>query len=160
MKKPLLLVAASLISMSALALDARQATQIVKKYSQLVACQVADTTTQKNQFKAVKLNGDGKEVGTSYVVFWEGDVGCMGGNGTVLPQFTVVEQRGFESTDPIVATDYVQPEFKGLVKLNTITVSGDTVKLTGVTYGPKDQQGFPKQPVSYTVKPDYFMKTK
>ena len=153
MRKLALSALLGLLSLSTFALDAKQASQITKKYSELVACQISDASDQKSQYKAVKLSGDGKEIGTTYAVFWQGDVGCSGGNATVNPNFTVVEQRGFESVDPVVATDYTWPELD-LVIVTEFTGANGILKITGITYGAKDRQGWPKKPVSYTLKLD------
>lgn len=98
MKKSIVFLTIAAITMSAYAADERDASRIVKKYSEAVACQLEGISEyQKNQYKAVKINpgeADLGGMGAQFVVYWEGDVGCAGGNGTIVPNFTVVEHRG------------------------------------------------------------------
>lgn len=140
-------------AINVVAADERIASKIVKKYSEAIACQISDTQTQKNQYKAVKIATGDSDIGLgeTFVVFWQGDVGCLGGNGTVVPNFTVVEQRGFSSVDPVVVTAYKFPDLD-LVILTSFTGRDGLLTIKGVTYGSKDQQGWPKKSVSYTLK--------
>ena len=75
------------------AADERAAANVVRKYSEAIACQIQEPQYQKNQYKAVKIVQGDKELGglgDLFVVYWEGDVGCMGGNGTVVDRKSVV----------------------------------------------------------------------
>lgn len=124
----------------------------MKKYSETVAFQIQTIEFQKNQYKAIKLVDSGDiGIGDLFVVYGEGDTGCNGGNGTVVPNFTVVEQNGFPSVSPVVVTGYKFPELD-MVQLTSITGSKGTLNIKGVTYGPSDQQGSPKKVVNYVVK--------
>lgn len=133
------------------------ASALVKRYSETVACQLEDVANyQKNQYKAVKIvNGDlsSDGLGDVFLVYWEGDVGCAGGNGTIVPNFTVVEHAGFASTKPIVQLSYKLPEME-MVSLTSMTFQSGVVTLKGVTYGPNDQQHQPKKVVTYRLKFD------
>ena len=118
------------IAASAFAADERVASSIVKKYSEAIACQIEET-----QYKAIKVLPGDKELGglgAVYVVSWEGDVGCAGGNGTVFPNFTIVEQSGFSSVPPVVMTDYKFPEME-LVRLTNISGGNGQLIVSGVT---------------------------
>lgn len=137
------------LAFNASAADERQASNIVKKFSQTVACQLGDV---KNQYKAVKLTAsDENGIGAQFVVFWEGDISCMGGASTATPNFTLVEQAGFSSVAPIVRLDIKFPELD-LVYLTSMSAKNGVLSIKGITYGPQDQQGNPKKLVSYNLK--------
>ncbi len=136
--------------------DERTAAAVAKKYSEAIACQLVEKEFQRNQYKAVKVVAGDKDLGglgDLYVVYWEGDSGCSGGNGTVQPNFTVLEQRGFSSVDPVVVTDYQFPELE-LVRLTSLTGKNGQLQISGVMYGPTDNQGVPTKKVSYTLRFD------
>lgn len=144
------------IATSTFAADERTAANVVKKYSEAIACQIQEVQYQKNQYKSVKVLQGDKELdglGDIYVVYWEGDVGCAGGNGTVIPNFTVVEQSGFSSVPPVVVTDFKFPKLE-LVQITGFSSKNEQLLISGVTYGPNDQQGNPAKKVSYTLKLD------
>lgn len=147
---PVLLVLAS----SSYAADERTASAVAKKYSQAIACEISDSTIQKNQYKTVKIDSGMADIGglgAKFVVFWEGDVGCMGGNATVVPNFTVVEQSGHSSVPPVVRPDYKFPELD-IVSVTNIATKDGLLIINGVTYGPKDQQHKPTKAVRYVLK--------
>lgn len=138
-------------ALQSFAYDERDASKLVKKFSETIACQLGDDL--KDQYKSVKIAADDKDIGMGamYVVFWYGDVGCSGGNGTVTPNFTVVEHTGFSSTAPIVMLDYKFPDMD-LVFLSSFTAQNGILNIKGVTYGPNDNQHQPKKSVSYRLK--------
>jgi hypothetical protein len=149
-----MVVAASAIG--AQAADERSAVAVVKKYSETVACQIVEKEFQRNQYKAVKVLAADKEMdglGDLFVVYWEGDFGCSGGNGTIRPNFTVVEQRGFASADPVVVTDEAFPQLE-LARLTSMSAKNGMLQISGVAYGPKDDQGVPNKKVNYALKYD------
>ena len=144
------------LALSTLAANERTAANLVKKYSETIACQIQEIQYQKNQYKSVKVLQGDKELGglgELYVVYWEGDVGCAGGNGTVSPNFTVVEQNGFTSVPPVVVTDYKFPELD-LVQITGFSSKNGQLLINGVTYGPNDQQGNPEKKVTITLQLD------
>lgn len=156
MKKLLLGAVVSVVAFNAFAFDERDASKLVRNYSEIVACQLDDAEDQKNQYKAIKLqSGDPgmKGMGELYVVFWEGDFGCSGGNATVGPNFTVVEHVGLASANPIVVEGYKFPDLD-LVKLTGISGENGVLKIQGIAYGSNDQQHSPSKKVSYTLKLD------
>ena len=156
MRKLIISASLSLIATSAMSADERTAANIVKKYSETVACQIQEVQYQKNQYKAVKIIQGDKELGglgDLFVVYWEGDVGCMGGNGTVVPNFTVVEQRGFSSVPPVVIPTYKFPDLE-LVQVTSISGKNGILQINGITYGEKDRQHEPTKKVSYSLKID------
>lgn len=144
-----------MVSLSAHAVDMKTAIAVVKKYSEAIACQIAEPADDKNQYKAVKIDSglpDMDGLGAKFVVYWRGDVGCAGGNGTSLPNFTVVEQAGFVSADPVVMPDYRFPALD-IVDLTSMTAGKNGVLiLTGKTYGPGDKQHSPTKVVKYSLK--------
>ena len=155
MKKSIVLLSLAAITMSAYAADERDASRLVKKYSETVACQLEGISEfQKNQYKAVTVKpgfADLGGMGAVFVVYWEGDVGCQGGNGTIVPNFTVVEHSGFSSAAPVVRTDYKFPELP-LVRLTSISGKNEQLVIKGVTYGSNDRQHSPTKVVTYTLK--------
>lgn len=154
MKKSFFGVFLCTITLSAHALDAKTAAAVVKQYSETIACQITEIADQKNQYKAVKIDsGDSTDgLGTKFVVFWQGDVGCSGGNGTVVPNFTVVEQSGFSSADPVVMPQYKFPDME-IVNFTSMSANKNgLLVITGLAYGPKDQHHFPTRAVKYSLK--------
>ncbi len=155
MKKIVIGLFVSACALQAHALDERTASRLVRDYSETIACQLDDRSEyQKNQYKAIELNNGAPDLngfGAQYIVYWEGDVGCSGGNGSISPNFTIVEHRGFMSASPIVVTDYKFPDLD-FVQLTNISGSNGVVQIEGVTYGPNDQQHYPQKQVAYTVK--------
>lgn len=155
MKKLLLGVVVSVAALNANAFDERDASRLVRNYSEIVACQLDDAAEyQKSQYKAIKLKDGDPEMyglGELYVVFWEGDVGCSGGNGTITPNFTIVEHSGFGSANPVVVDSYKFPDLD-LAKLTGISGENGLLKIQGLAYGGSDMQHNPSKKVSYTLK--------
>jgi hypothetical protein len=148
-------------SISATAADNRAAAAVVKKYSEAIACQVVDVREDKNQYKTIELIAGEKDLGgmgSVHVVYWLGDVGCSGGNGTIVPNFTIVEHNGSGSATPVVVTDYKFPQLE-LVQLTSLSSKGGALIIQGLTYGPNDQQNSPQKRVSYTLKIDQEKRT-
>jgi hypothetical protein len=145
------------IAASSFASDERSAAKIVKKYSEAVACSITEVQYQKNQYKTVKVfqfDKDSYGMGDVFVVYWEGDVGCLGGNGgSVVPNFTVAEQNGLTSVTPVVVTDYKFPKM-AMVRLTSFSGNNGQLQISGLAYGPNDRQGEPNKKVSYTLKLD------
>ena len=151
MRKLVIALAVSLVAQQAHALDERTASKIVRNYSETVACQLDEAS-----YKALEIRqGDAESngFGSIYVVHWQGDIGCAGGNGTVTNNFSVVEHRGFMSADPIVVTDYAFPELS-LVTVTDVSAENGLVQITGLRYGPNDGQHRPSQRVVYRIKFD------
>ena len=141
---------------STFAADERSAAQIARKFSETIACQIQDTQIQRNQYKAVKVLQGDKDLGglgDIFVVYWEGDIGCAGGNGTVTANFTIVEQKGFSTVPPVVVFDYTFPELD-LAQVTNISGKSGSLQINGIAYGPNDQQGYPTKRVAYNLKLD------
>jgi hypothetical protein len=156
MRNQLIATTVALLCANAMAGTEGTAANIVKRYSEAIACQISDTKEQKLQYKTVKVQAGHSDLGglgDIFVVFWEGDVGCAGGRGTVVPNFTVVEQRGFTSVPPVVVPGYKMPDLD-LVHITALSGKNGILQVSGVTYGPTDQQGSPSKKVSYTLKLD------
>ena len=103
MRKLIISASLSLIATSAMSADERTAANIVKKYSETVACQIQEVQYQKNQYKAVKIIQGDKELGglgDLFVVYWEGDVGCMGGIGRTGLMLALLA-KSFGEEDPV-----------------------------------------------------------
>lgn len=155
LKKIFLLPVLLTLASSGFAADERTASAVAKKYSQAIACQISDSTVQKNQYKAVKIDAgmsDLDGLGAKFVVFWEGDVGCSGGNATVVPNFTVVEQSGFSSVPPVVIPDYKFPDMDIAQLTNMVANKDGILIISGLAYGPRDQQHTPTKAVRYALK--------
>jgi len=132
---------------NAYAFNESDAAKLVKSYSQTVACQLEET-----KYKAVKVSGkpgETEEWTDQYVVLWDGDFGCAGGNGTVVPNLTVVEVHGFST--PVVLPDYKTPELP-LVQIDKFSGKDGSITLGGLGYGDKDQQHEPTKRLSFTLK--------
>jgi len=151
MRKLVVALAVSLVAHQAHALDERTASKIARNYSEAVACQLEEAS-----YKALEIQqGDPESngFGSIYLVHWQGDVGCAGGNGTITDNFSVVEHRGFMSADPIVVTDYEFPELS-LAAVTDVSAEKGIVRITGLRYGPNDEQHRPSQRVVYRIKFD------
>ena len=141
-------------------LNADTASKVVQAYSKAVACQLDDST----EYKPVEIRAGDPELdglGALYLVLWNGDFGCMGGNATVLPNFTLVEKRGFSSADPIVVTDYEFPE-PSLKVVTDLTVKDGLIRITGLEVGEDDDMNNPTHKATYQIQFDgeKFSKTK
>lgn len=148
MKKLLVALGLGLLMPPAQAMDERTAVRVARLYSEAVACQLEAAHYQAAEVTAGDATLDG--LGAIHVVYWQGDLGCAGGSGTVLPNFTVVEHRGLRSTSPIVVTDYPFPELD-LRYVDRISSSNGELHITGVRYGPDDAHNAPTEKVSYRV---------
>lgn len=79
-----------LTSLNAFALtEESKAVDLVKKYSSTIACSV-----NEDSFQSVRISSDYDEYS---IVYWEGDVGCGGGSGTMSGVLTVVAIADGES---------------------------------------------------------------
>ncbi len=151
MRKLIVALAVLLITQQAHAHDEYTASKIVRNYSEAIACQLYDTSYKALEVRQgyPDLNG----LGTVYLVHWQGDVGCSGGNGTIINNFSIVEHRGFMTADPIVVTDYEFPEIS-LVIVTDFSVENGLVRISGLRYGPSDERHHPSQRVEYRIKFD------
>ncbi|HBK7246603.1 TPA: hypothetical protein LNF33_002883 [Vibrio cholerae] len=140
--KKILVSCLALISIGAVAsTEQRSAIELVKKYSSTVACLI-----NKDSFQTVKTTLDYDDY---YVVYWEGDLGCGGGSGTLNGQFTVVSKTRFG--DLYVLPQVKQPETT-LVCADKMESNGDQIKIYGIAYGPNDHQRSPNDKLQYSVK--------
>ena len=157
MKKSLFIALMTVAVSNVYAAGKQDASAVVKQYSETVACQLAGISEyQKNQYKAVEIQpgmSHTDSFGAIWVVFWEGDLGCNGGNGTIIPNFTVVEHSGFGSADPVVKTEYKFPKMS-MARLTSFSEDNGKIHIKGVTYGPDDRQHSPSKVVSYTLQLD------
>jgi hypothetical protein len=134
---------------SCYAFNTQSAESLVRKYSSTIACSV-----NPSSFKAVQTIGEPgvEEVGDEYVVYWEGDVGCAGGNGSVSGVLSVVRKNGFGQ--PLVEPYLKSPEIK-MVCADKIAVSNGLVTLSGITYDDDDSQHSPSKPIEIVLKAEY-----
>lgn len=126
----------------------QSAISLVKQYSTSVACSVNPAS-----FKAVQTIGEsGREnVGDEYVVYWEGDIGCFGGNGSISGFLSVVRKNGFGQ--PLVEPYIKSPDIQ-MVCADTIAVENGLITLSGITYDDDDSQHSPSKPIEVTFKTD------
>lgn len=155
MRKSIFCLALAVASMGAQAADERDASLLVKKYSETVACGLEGSEElNENQYKAVMVKpgfADLGGMGAVFVVTWSGDTGCYGGNGSAVQNFTVVEHSGYSSADPVVKLDYKFPELP-LAGLTSMSGGDGLLVINGVTYGDSDRQHQPTKVVNYTLK--------
>ncbi|WP_432414807.1 hypothetical protein ACRHM7_12985 [Chromohalobacter israelensis] len=128
----------------------------MQQFSDIVACQLpsAEANTPL-QYKSVQVRqgiAEADGFGAQYIVYWQGDYGCYGGNGTQRPNFTVVERSGFGSADPVVKTEYTMPELE-LARVTNFYAgeSEGSIHIEGLAYGPDDRQHEPSKHVEYVV---------
>ena len=151
MRKLVIALAISLVAQQAHALDERVAAKIVRNYSEAIACQLEEA--KYDAFEIQQGDPESNGLGAIYLVHWQGDIGCSGGNGTITDNFSVVEHRGFTSADPIVVTDYEFPTLS-VSTVTDISEENGLLRITGLRYGPNDQQHRPSQRVVYRIKFD------
>ncbi|CAH1569177.1 hypothetical protein [Vibrio rotiferianus] len=124
------------------------ASKLAKKFSSTVACNV-----NEDSFKAVKVVTKGENIednlGDKYIIYWEGDLGCSGGNGSVNPHFSIVEVSSFKRL--VVVPDIKQPELD-LVCVDKVKVQDELINILGVTYGESDHQHSPSEKIQYVLK--------
>ena len=87
------------------------AQEVVRRYSQSVACQIYEGSP--SQYVTVQLEpGRDNGFGAVWLVGWTGDLGCMGGNGTQLVHMNLVMQNGFSSrtVSPVVVDAAPMPQ--------------------------------------------------
>lgn len=150
---------ATAFSATANAATEKEVAKIVKQYSETVACQILEVADEPKQYKTLLVqegfNIEGEKdrngIGALFLTYWAGDVGCAGGNGTVTPNFTIVEQRGFQSANPVVTLDYKFPELE-MAYFTDFQVKGGIVTIKGLSYGEKDRQHNPTKKVTYRLK--------
>lgn len=142
----LLLAFALLGSHQTLAFDTQAANGLVKRYAETVACSI-----NPEAFKAVKVSGEpnSSQMGDEYAVYWEGDMGCAGGRGSVGAQLTIVRKNGLE--EPVV-DPFKKASDLNLVCADQISVKDGVIILSGTTYGANDRQSQPKKPVEVSLK--------
>ena len=72
------------------------ATEVVRRYSRTVACQIHEAVSGYRQYLTVTLESELPDgISGVWLVGWTGDLGCMGGNGTQGVQMALVQQNGF-----------------------------------------------------------------
>ena len=72
------------------------ATEVVRRYSRTVACQIHEGVPGSRQYVTVTLEPELPDgIFGVWLVAWTGDLGCMGGNGTQGVQMALVKQNGF-----------------------------------------------------------------
>lgn len=139
---------------AAYALDAAEAADLVKRYSQTVACQLEPTENyQSLQYKAVKLTPSVEgfeENEIRYVVFWQGDLSCAGGEASRMINFSVVKPGLFEMLPPVVNVFMEFPDLD-LIELKTFEEQGGKLAISGLTFGESDVET-PTKEVQYTVE--------
>ena len=142
---------------SSFAADDATISRLVRDYSETVACQVGGEGEpgELKQYSAVRLSEGYSvedDVGSKWLVYWAGDMGCNGGNGTRLPQLTVVAINGFRNT-PVVDTSYKLP-YTNLEQVTEMKKDQGMVTISGLAYGDNDTQHHPREKVTYKFKFD------
>lgn len=138
------------------ALDAAEASDLVKRYSETVACQLEPTENyQSLQYKAVKLTPSAESFEDNeilYAVFWQGDLGCAGGEASRMNNFSVVKPGLFEMLPPVVNVFMAFPDLD-LIELKTFEEQEGKLAISGLTFGESDVET-PTKEVQYTVELD------
>ena len=110
-------------------------TEVVRRYSRTVACQIYEAAPGFRQYVTVTLRPEVPDgIFGRWLVGWTGDLGCLGGNATQLVQMTLVEQRGFSRrvVSPVVMDNKPLP---GLVMngLRDMQFSNGVLTVRGTT---------------------------
>lgn len=133
-----------LTSLNAFALtEESKAVDLVKKYSSTIACSV-----NEDSFQSVRISSDYDEYS---IVYWEGDVGCGGGSGTMSGVLTVVGNSRWGEL--FVLPEIELPKIK-LVCADSINSRDGLIDINGIAYGPNDHQRAPNHKLQYTLKLD------
>lgn len=127
------------------ATEESKAINLVKKYSSTIACSV-----NENSFQSVTISADYDEY---TIVYWEGDVGCGGGNGTMSGALTVVGKGRWGEL--FVLPKVELPKVK-LVCADSISSRDGLLDINGIAYGPDDHQRSPNHKLQYTLKLDIY----
>ena len=111
------------------------ATEVVRRYSRTVACQINEAGPGYRQYATVTLRPEVSDgISGVWLVGWTGDLGCMGGNGTQGVQMALVQQNGFSQrvVSPVVVDDAPLP---GLVMngLRELKFSDGVLTVRGTT---------------------------
>ncbi|MGO2509961.1 MAG: hypothetical protein ACTH6Y_13310 [Vibrio hibernica] len=125
--------------------DKLKAINLVKKYSSTIACSIID-----NSYKATEMNVDGDNY---TIVYWEGDVACGGGRGSMTGVLTVVGKGQWG--DLFVLPKIEQPDTK-LVCIDTMNSENNLLNINGISYGPNDYQSSPNHKMQYSLKLDVY----
>lgn len=141
--------------------DKNDASRMVQNFSEAVACQVESPFDGNSlQFKAIRIHDGFNNPGgleEAFAVFWIGDYGCSGGNGTALPQLTLIKRSGFSSADPVIKTEFRTPSDMIMKRVDDFYPGEEenTFHIEGVKYGENDPQANPSQHVHYLIKANY-----
>ncbi|KGG30659.1 MULTISPECIES: flagellar basal body rod protein [unclassified Prochlorococcus] len=109
--------------------------EVVRRYSNTVACQIYGSTPGYQQYATVELEPVHSQYPSGvWLVGWTGDLGCMGGNGTQGLQINLVSQNGFSNrtVSPVVIDSRPMPDLvmNGLRDLSfkdgVVTIRGTT----------------------------------
>ena len=111
------------------------ATEVVRRYSRTVACQIDEPGPGYRQYVTISLEpGLPEGIFGVWLVGWTGDLGCMGGNGTQGVQMALVQQNGFSRrvVSPVVVDDEPLP---GLLMngLRDVQFSNGVLTVRGTT---------------------------
>ncbi len=135
-----------LTSLNAFAVtEESEVVNLVKKYSSTIACSV-----NENSFQSVTIGSDYDQYS---IVYWEGDVGCGGGSGTMSGALTVVGKGRWGEL--FVLPKIELPKVK-LVCADSISSRDGLLDINGIAYGPNDHQRSPKHKLQYTLKLDIY----
>jgi hypothetical protein len=135
-----------LISLNAFSsTEESKAIKLVKKYSSTIACSVND-----NSFKSVRITSDHDDY---VIVYWEGDVGCGGGSGSMSGALTVVGKGQWGEL--FVLPKVEQPQIK-LVCADSMNSQNELLNINGIAYGPNDHQRAPNHKLQYTLRLDAY----
>jgi len=123
-------------------LTEQDAVRLVRQFSHLIACDIGP------EFNAIQLDAKTSPLnlnlrGPVYLVVWHGDVGCLGGSGTNIPYFSLVNLG--VGDNPLVNSQYPQPklDFRDVRK---VYIKNGMLVIEGMGYGPRDGNCCPTKP--------------
>jgi len=130
------------------AFNESDAAKLVQSYAKTVACALEETT-----YQAVKVTGAPRvdDMGDRYVVFWMGDIGCLGGSATVTPNFSLVETLTVNT--PLVSVGFKGP-VTGLVTVTKFSGGNGVISMEGLEFSGKEQTRIPSKKVKYIFNVD------
>jgi hypothetical protein len=130
----------------------------VNGYAALIGCEGGAEASGIAALAPYNYEADRSYPYATYAVVWHGDVGCMGGSGTVDARIAIVT-LGIGSPydfyiDPARSSPVIrfEPPVKYIERV--VGNTGNSIVMDGRAYGPNDANCCPSQRIRFTMKVD------
>lgn len=129
--------------------------KVATQYASSIACSVSDITAS-DIAALIPYTAFENRYDARYAVFWQGDIGCSGGSGTVSNNISVITV-GTNDTY-LVSSSESSPSIEFSPPVATITKflgnTKDTLVFSGLTHGAEDARCCPSVPMKFSMKTD------